>query len=38
MLLTGNMLYGSLLCGLSFAITYFHLPSRYWLERGNPVL
>ena len=38
MLLTGNMLYGSLLCGLSFAITYFHLPSRYWLEQGTPVL
>lgn len=38
MLLTGNMLYGSLLCGLSFAITCFHLPSRYWLEQGNPVV
>ncbi|MBL7644866.1 MAG: hypothetical protein JNK74_01630 [Candidatus Hydrogenedentes bacterium] len=36
MLLTGNMLYGGLLCGLSFAITYFHLPSRYWLEQGSP--
>ncbi len=38
MLLTGNMLYGSILCGLSFAITYFHLPSRYWLEQGSTVV
>jgi hypothetical protein len=36
MLLTGNMLYGGLLCGLSFAITYFHFPSRFWLEQGSP--
>lgn len=35
MLITGNMIYGSLLCGLSFAITYFHFPSRFWLEQGN---
>lgn len=35
MLLTGNMLYGSLLCGLSFAVTCFHFPSRYWLEHGD---
>lgn len=38
MLLTGNMLYGSLLCGLSFAVTYFHFPSRYWLEQGGSVV
>ena len=35
MLLTGNLLYGSLLCGLSFAVTCFHFPSRYWLEHGD---
>lgn len=34
MLLTGDLLYGALLCGLSFAITCFHFPSRYWLEQG----
>lgn len=35
MLLTGNLLYGGLLCGLSFAVTCFHFPSRHWLERGD---
>ena len=35
MLLTGNLLYGGLLCGLSFAITCFHLPGRYWLAFGD---
>lgn len=34
MLLTGDLLYGGLLCALSFAITCFHFPSRYWLEQG----
>lgn len=38
MLLTGDLLYGGLLCGLSFAITCFHFPSRYWLERGDDVV
>jgi hypothetical protein len=38
MLLTGDLRYGGLLCGLSFAITCFHFPSRYWLEQGNPVV
>lgn len=38
MLLTGDLLYGGLLCGLSFAITCFHFPSRHWLEQGNPVV
>lgn len=38
MLLTGNLLYGSLLCGLSFAVTCFHFPSRYWLEHGDQAL
>ena len=38
MLLTGNLLYGSLLCGLSFAVTCFHFPSRYWLEHGDKPL
>lgn len=35
MLLTGNLLFGGLLCGLSFAICCFHFPSRYWLEHGS---
>jgi len=35
MLMTGNMLYGALLCGLSFAITCFHFPGRHWLEHGD---
>ena len=35
MLLTGNLLFGSLLCGLSFAVTCFHFPSRFWLEHGD---
>lgn len=34
-LITGSLLYGGLLCGLSFAITCFHFPSRYWLECGD---
>ena len=38
MLLTGDLLYGGLLCGLSFAITCFHFPSRYWLAQGNAVV
>jgi len=38
MLLTGDLLYGGLLCGLSFAITCFHFPCRYWLEQGNTVV
>lgn len=38
MLLTGNVLYGSLLCGLSFAITCFHFPRRHWLEHGDDAL
>lgn len=37
-LITGNLLFGGLLCGLSFAITCFHFPSRYWLESGDSVL
>lgn len=35
MLLTGNLIYGGLLCALSFAITCFHFPSRHWLEHGR---
>lgn len=35
MLMTGNLLYGSLLCGLSFAITCFHIPGRHWLASGD---
>ena len=38
MLLTGNLLYGALLCGLSFAITCFHFPRRHWLEHGDDAL
>ena len=38
MLLTGNILYGALLCGLSFAITCFHFPRRHWLEHGDDAL
>ena len=38
MLLTGDLLYGGLLCGLSFAITCFHFPSRSWLEQGSLVV
>ena len=38
MLLTGDLLYGGLLCGLSFAVTCFHFPSRYWLEQGNAIV
>lgn len=38
MLITGSLLYGGLLCGLSFAITCFHFPSRNWLECGDSVL
>lgn len=34
-LLTGNLLYGALLCGLSFAATCFLFPRRDWLERGD---
>ncbi len=34
MLLTGNVIFGALLCGISFAITCFHFPSRHWLENG----
>ncbi len=34
MVLTGDLLYGGLLCGLSYAITCFHFPSRAWLEQG----
>jgi hypothetical protein len=37
-LITGSLLYGGLLCGLSFAVTCFHFPSRYWLESGDSVL
>ena len=37
-LLTGDLLYGGLLCGLSFAVTCFHFPSRYWLEQGDAPL
>ena len=37
-LLTGDLLYGGLLCGLSFAITCFHFPSRHWLEQGSSVV
>ncbi len=33
-LLTGNLLYGTLLCALSFAVTCFHFPRRRWLEEG----
>lgn len=36
-LLTGNLLYGTLLCGLSFAVTCFHFPRRRWLEEGDSV-
>lgn len=36
MLLTGNMLYGSLLCGLSFAITLFSLPESLLVGAGQP--
>jgi hypothetical protein len=38
MLLTGNLLYGGLLCGLSFAVTCFHFPSRHWLDYGDQAL
>jgi hypothetical protein len=38
MLLTGNMVYGALLCGISCAITCFHFPSRHWLENGDDPL
>ena len=34
-LLSGNVLYGSLLCGISFAFTCFHFPGRHWLEHGD---
>ena len=34
-LLTGNLLYGTLLCALSFAVTCFHFPRRRWLEEGE---
>ncbi len=34
-LLAGNVVYGAVLCGLSFAMTCFHFPSRSWLERGE---
>lgn len=37
-LLTGDLLFGGLLCGLSFAVTCFHFPSRYWLEQGEPLV
>ena len=33
--LTGNLLYGTLLCALSFAVTCFHFPRRHWLEDGD---
>jgi hypothetical protein len=35
MLLSGQVLYGALLCGLSFAITCFHFPTRSWLAHGD---
>lgn len=35
MLMTGNLLYGGLLCGLSFAVTCFHIPGRHWLAFGD---
>lgn len=38
MLLTGNLVYGGLLCGLSIAVSLFHFPSRYWLEHGDKVM
>jgi ABC-type sulfate transport system permease subunit len=37
-LLTGDLLFGGLLCGLSFAVTCFHFPSRHWLEQGSAVV